>query len=218
MYDATNIQTNTTQQTQEQVDAWKFKFNPRDSSMLITGQLALQYIAVGNASMKIKWQIPHNKYINALDFAPSAEVVATGDIDGAIKIFDVSTKQMVGKPLNLHGRKVVCLRFTPDSSGLISGSEDLHMHIVDLKSQELTLTLVNHANWITSISFNPMNPEYFVSTSLDNTLKIWKQGENKETKTIEFQSSVWGSHFSPDGQSIAVCCQDGLVSIISFVK
>ena len=88
--------------------------------------------------------------------------------------------------MNLHGRKVTCIKFTPDSASLITGSEDLHIHMVDIKSQGRVMTWVNHANWITSLSFNPMNPEYFVSTSLDNYLKIWKIDSNKELKSIEF--------------------------------
>ena len=71
------------------------------------------------------------------------------------------------------------------------------------------MTLVNHANWITSIAFNPVDPRYFVSTSLDNTVKIWNTGQSKEIKTIEFNESVkgvWSAAFSPDGKYIAVAC------------
>jgi WD40 repeat protein len=155
-------------------------------------------------------EIKHNnKYINCLDFAPSGSLVASGDIDGAVRIFDSSTKEMKGQVFSNHGRGVRCVKFAPDSASIVSGGEDLHIYLCDVETQQRTMTLVNHANWITSIAFNPQDPKYFVSTSLDNTVKIWNTGQNKEIKTIEFQESmkgVWSAAFSPDGRYVAVAC------------
>lgn len=120
-----------------------------------------------------------------MDVSPSGRHVATGDIDGQVKIYDIASKQAVGDPLNNHGRSVKCVAFSADGSQVLSGSEDQHMHMVDVQTQKRTLTLVNHAHWITSVSFNPADPNYFVSSSLDKTVKIWKNGYNKEVKTIE---------------------------------
>ena len=144
-----------------------------------------------------------------MDFSPSSGLLATGDIDGAVRIFDSSTKEPKGSVFSNHGRGVRCLKFSPDSSSIISGGEDLHIYLCDVETQQRTLTLVNHAAWITSIAFNPQDPKYFVSTSLDNTIKIWQTGQNKEVKTIEFNDSVqgvWSAVFSPDGRYIAVVC------------
>ena len=77
---------------------------------------------------------------------------------------------------------------------------------------------MNHADWITSISFSPTNPKFFVSTSLDKTIKIWSKDINKEVKTIELDDAVWSACFSPDGKYIAACCQNGYVNLISFVN
>jgi WD40 repeat protein len=108
-----------------------------------------------------------------MDYAPSGNLVATGDIDGAMKIFDVKSQKMVGNSFNNHGRGVKCVKFSPDGRSILTGSEDLHLHLCDVESQKRTLTLVNHADWISSIAFNPMQPQYFVSTSFDKTVKIW---------------------------------------------
>jgi WD40 repeat protein len=81
--------------------------------------------------------------------------------------------EAVGNPLSRHAKGVRCLTFSPDSTHVMSGSEDLHIHMTDIETQQSVLTLVNHADWITSISFNPMQPKYFVTTSLDKTVKVW---------------------------------------------
>jgi WD40 repeat protein len=54
-----------------------------------------------------------------------------------------------GKPFNNHGKGVKCVKFTPDSKNIISGGEDLHIHMCDVETQQRILTLVNHADWIT---------------------------------------------------------------------
>jgi len=48
-----------------------------------------------------------------------------------------------------------------------------------------------------SSSFNPIDCQYFCSGSLDGTIKIWKQKDNKEVKTIEFGNEVWSVNFTP---------------------
>ena len=155
-----------------------------------------------------------------MDFAPSGQFLASGDIDGAVRIYENESFELKGQVLNNHGRGVRCLKFTPDSAGLISGGEDLHMYLCDIETQQRMLTLVNHADWITSISFNPQDPKYFVSTSLDKTIKIWQVGHNKEIKNFEINDAgegVWGAAFSPCGKYIAVSCQNGNIILVSFV-
>ena len=44
-----------------------------------------------------------------MDYAKSGKLIATGDIDGAVKIFDTEKKQLVGKQFNNHARGVKCL-------------------------------------------------------------------------------------------------------------
>ena len=85
----------------------------------------------------------------------------------------------------------------------------MHIYLNDVQTGQRISTLVNHADWITSVAFNPKDPKYFVSTSLDNTLKIWNQGHNKEVKTIHMGEQcmgIWSTAFSPDGKYLVVCC------------
>ncbi len=76
-------------------------------------------------------------------------MIVSGDIDGAVKVFDSESKLLKGKPYNNHGKGVKCVKFTPDSKNIISGGEDLHIHMCDVETQQRILTLVNHADWIT---------------------------------------------------------------------
>lgn len=44
-----------------------------------------------------------------MDFSKSGKLVATGDIDGAVKVFDTKSQKMVGNQFNNHGKGVKCL-------------------------------------------------------------------------------------------------------------
>ena len=70
-----------------------------------------------------------------MDFSQSGQLIASGDIDGAVRIYDSKNNQLKGQALNNHGRGVKCIKFTPDSSGLISGGEDLHMYLSNIETQ-----------------------------------------------------------------------------------
>ena len=174
-------------------------------------------VSVSNKHLSVNSQIAHNKYINCMDFAFNGNMVATGDIDGAVKIFDMSKKEMLGKPHNNHGRGVKAVKFSRDSRHFLSGSEDLHMHLVDIETCQRSLTLVNHADWITSLSFNPSDPKCFISSSLDKTIKIWSSTHGKQVKSIEMGSSVWSAQFSQDGRFIVAACQNGTISLIEYI-
>jgi WD40 repeat protein len=169
-----------------------------------------------NGRLDVRSQIAHSRYINCMDYAPSGALVATGDIDGALKIFDVEKQEMVNS-FNNHGRGVKCVKFSPDGRSILTGSEDQHLHLCDVETQARTLSLVNHADWITSVAFNPMQPQYFVSTSLDKTVKLWQTGHPKAIRSMELADPVWSATFSPCGNYIVICTENGAISLISFV-
>ena len=115
------------------LDPWKVCFNPKNSGQIITGQQNLQ-VADISKDLKIQSEIKHHKYINCMDYAPSGSLMATGDIDGAVRIFDSTSKEQKGQVFSNHGRGVRCLKFAPDSSSIISGGEDLHIYLCDVET------------------------------------------------------------------------------------
>jgi len=66
-----------------------------------------------NNKLNLQHSISHDKYINCFDFGPKGDMMATGDIDGAVKVFDVNTQKRKGKSYNYHGRGVRTVKFNP---------------------------------------------------------------------------------------------------------
>jgi WD40 repeat protein len=75
-----------------------------------------------------------SKFINAIDASPNGSLIATGDIEGAIKLYNTETGELMGKPFNNHGRAARCVKFSPGSDLVLSGGEDLHMYLNDVET------------------------------------------------------------------------------------
>ncbi|ETO14839.1 WD-40 repeat-containing protein [Reticulomyxa filosa] len=70
-----------------------------------------------------------------------------------------------------------------------------------------------HSNHVTSVDFSP-NGTQIVSTSRDNTIRIWDINLGKEAQVlIGHSSSVNDAHFSPDGNIIASCSDDNTIRL-----
>jgi len=91
-------------------------------------------VDISRQRLDVVHEIAHNKYINCMEYSPQGTLIASGDIDGAVRVFDATSKELVGKPYSNHGRGVKCIKFSPDGKSLISGSEDLHMHVCDVET------------------------------------------------------------------------------------
>lgn len=89
-----------------------------------------------------------------------------------MKIYDAKNLEQKIKFEN-HGKSVVCLKYTSDSKNLISSGEDLHINISDVNAMQRKQTLIGHGDTVTSISCHPTNPNIFLTSSLDKSIKIW---------------------------------------------
>ena len=65
----------------------------------------------------------------------------------------------------------MCLHFSPDSSKLLTGSDDGHMKLYDISNATQLGTMSGHTSWVISVHFSPDN-EHFVSGSSDGTVKV----------------------------------------------
>jgi len=63
--------------------------------------------------------------------SPNGQYVAAGSMDAVVRIWDVSTGQLVER-LRGHSDSVCSVAFTPDGKGLVSGSSDKTLKFWDL--------------------------------------------------------------------------------------
>src|SRR5262249_49361263 len=66
----------------------------------------------------------HRDLVSSLAFSPSGDLLLTGSWDNTLILWDVETKEAVGRPLRGHKAAVTCAAFGPDGTTLASGSWD----------------------------------------------------------------------------------------------
>uniref|UniRef100_A0A3B5MC89 WD repeat domain 62 n=1 Tax=Xiphophorus couchianus TaxID=32473 RepID=A0A3B5MC89_9TELE len=114
--------------------------------------------------------------IRVLGISPDGKHLAAGDRCGNLRIFDLEslTEQL---KIEAHDSEVLCLEFSPLSSGvklLASASRDRLIHIFNQeKNYNLQQTLNDHSASITAVKFTGQSPEVqLVSCGADKSIYV----------------------------------------------
>ncbi len=117
--------------------------------------------------------------LNLLCKSDTPTLLASGSIDGKIKIWDIRSKANVGNGIKGHMAEIKTLCISPDSSMLLSGADDKVCKIWDLRMNKVLTELTGqNQGVITSCEFNP-NRRAFVYGSTDKTIKYWNLEESE---------------------------------------
>ena len=127
-----------------------------------------------------------------------------------------------------HTSRITSLAWAPDSSHFVSCSFDRTIKVwykndVVIKDNVekshkyiLHQTLIDHTKYILSVSFST-NENYFLSTSADNTIKIWKKSNDNLYRIIQtlkdHTDEVWSAVFSPDNKYIISGSKDTTIKV-----
>ncbi len=140
--------------------------------------------------------------ILALGFSPNQQFLAEGDINGEIRLYQVSD----WRQLNIfrgHTDWVTSIAFSPDSSILASGSEDQTIKLWNVITGQCLDTLQGHSKGIWSLAFSS-DGQVLISASDDKTIKIWDVNTRQCLKTLlGHENMVRAVVFSPDDKILA---------------
>lgn len=153
--------------------------------------------------------------IGSIAINPNESTVASGYLNGAIKIWDISSGALL-RNINTgsHSSYGFPISYSPDGISIVSGGGSL-VKIWDTESGNLTHSLKGHAAEISSVSYSP-DGKSVVSGSNDTTVKIWDAESGGILRTIKGHDWTHTSvSFSPDGKFIASGNWDETVKIWS---
>jgi WD40 repeat protein len=169
------------------------------------------------------------KDVESLDFSPDGRLLAAGDLDGNITIWDTVDGQEVFTWIG-HEGKVWDIDFSPDGEWLYTTSEDW-----TAKAWDITLTsdsgseknrfdvngeakfTLQHEGSVAGFDYSP-DGTLFATASWDGTTKIWDATTGNEIfflhHTIEEYSEDFRAiDFSPNGKYLATGSYDGNVRV-----
>jgi hypothetical protein len=148
----------------------------------------------------------------AVAFSPDGQLLAVGADNGAIYLFRVADRQLVGV---CHGHQGYMggLAFSPDGLRLVSGSDDWTLRIWDVASRQTLRVLVGHNGGISAVTFHP-NGVLVASSGIDQTARIWDTATGALLHVLTGHAGmIQHLAFNPDGTLLATASHDQSVRI-----
>ncbi|MBD2121480.1 eIF2A-related protein [Trichocoleus sp. FACHB-262] len=150
--------------------------------------------------------------ILAITFSPDGNLLATGEIDGILRLWHVPTGRQIFTWKG-HSSWVSSVAFSPDGSILASGNYDHTIRLWDIATKTYLRMLEGHNSWVQHILFSP-DGQFLFSASSDQTVKIWQVNSGVCLKTLIGHSArIWKLALSPDGRLLASSSSDGTIRL-----
>jgi eukaryotic-like serine/threonine-protein kinase len=167
-----------------------WRWAPRAPGLATLGQ--------GTSEIAALSQLPH-----------SSSVVAATD-SGQVLLLDATGQ----KPLVTHTERVIDLRLSRSGRFVASGGWDKQVLLYDAASRSIR-ALLGHSDLVSGLSFTA-NEQFLVSSSWDNTLRVWALNDATQRARRVFFDHQVGVHsvrFSPNGKTLLTGGHDNVVRI-----
>ena len=110
--------------------------------------------------------------INSLAFCCEGKLLAAGDEEGVIRVWDFEKRELMAE-LKAHKARVNDLKFSPDNKLLASASFDKTVLIWNVKSlEDQPIALVDQNDWMWSLAFTA-DSNKLLAGSRDNSVRVW---------------------------------------------
>jgi WD40 repeat protein len=177
----------------------------RPGEALSTRTLVQRPQAVGSA---VSWTIEtkrHRGYISISALSPDGKKIATGGLDGIVRIWNAETgafqRALVG-----HNSYVYGLAWSPDGTALASaGSFDGTARIWDAETgMPLRVLSKDHKGYTTHVAWSRDGKWLLVAGGMSGFLTLWDVARAEPVKTSETGKPITGLSFGPDPKLVAV--------------
>jgi WD40 repeat protein len=161
---------------------------------------SLYNVNLTNANLKESVFATELTSVLAVAFSPDGKVLATGEKDGRVRLWNVITgKELL--TLRGHSNWVNSVAWSGDSLTLASGSDDKTVKLWNVQTGDCVRILEGHGNSVLSVAWNG---DTLASGSHDKTVKLWNVQSGDCVQTLEGHSdSVRSVAWSGDNLTLA---------------
>ena len=166
-------------------------FSP-DGQLLAT---AGQHVKLWEVSTQTeRATLQHEEYVWVVAFSPNGRLLAAGDNDGIVKVWNVQTRQVITQ-LAGDTEAVYAAAFSPDSRTLTTAGYHGTIKLWDVYNWESLGTLENNGT-VHTLDFSP-NGKVLASTG-HAAVTLWSVESGEEITSLTGHSAwVFGAAFSP---------------------
>ena len=163
----------------------------------------------------------HSDTVNTVAFSPDGRMLATGSSDKTIRLWNVRTREQIGRPLVRPGTTgVVSVAFSPDGQLLASaGGFDRTIRLWDVRTHsQIGGPLIADKTYFYSVAFSP-DGRTLASAGYDTGIVLWDVSRHREVARLpcgcKAETSV---AFSPNGRTLASAGYDGAIRLWDLVR
>jgi WD40 repeat protein len=151
----------------------------------------------------------HKTLIRSIAFSPDGRILASGDNQRKIKLWDVASGKELAT-LDNGGWSVYSVAFSPDGKTLAAADGGVaflaypcDVKLWDVQSMKVRATLHGHSDNVISVAYSP-DGKVLVSGSRDRLVRLWDTATGAERSVLRGHTGcVTSVAFSPDGKTIA---------------
>ncbi len=165
----------------------------------------VRQLASGFANDSVKTFVGQNSELTALAWSPNGVQIASGGLDGSVRLWDVSTGA-VAWSAQFTGR-ANSLEFSPNGVYVAGCADDSSIVIWNASTGAQQARLAGHKNKVNSISW--LGNTILASGSNDKTVLVWDVVTQKVIDTIKSATeAVYSVAYSPDSKTLAIGSAD----------
>lgn len=155
--------------------------------------------------------------VYAVAFNADRSLVAAASLDNTAAVLDVATGH-VTRYLEGHSKGLTAVDFLPDGKSVVTGAIDQSVRLWDPSSERPLRSFNNHTKEIHDLAASPQTEglPMVVSTSSDRTVRLWQPTIGRMVRFARLDTVPLAVSWFPDGQRVAVACDDGSVSQIEI--
>jgi WD40 repeat protein len=161
----------------------------------------------------IKRVLGHHSHVHRLRYHPQADMLATTETDGIVKLWNASTFEQI-LSIDAHPAPVIGLDFSPpDGDSFATAGEDGMVRVWETATGKMIRELEGHAGAALDVRYSP-DGKRIVSAGFDKTIRLWDAESGEPKITLRgHEELVWSVAFSPDGQKLVSASFDKMAKI-----
>jgi WD40 repeat protein len=151
---------------------------------------------------------------SAVAFSPDGKVLATGNADGNLQLWNTATEQEIGEPMSSDLNPVAAVAFSPDGTTVAAASSDGTVQLWNVTSQhEAGPAIVASSAAVVALTFSP-DGKILATGGADGDVRLWDVGTQSQSgATMATGNSVAALSFSPSGATLAAAQGNGSTTL-----